>query len=177
MEITAFNESKELMDWITLDTRVHPELTRDVVVKRIKRAWIPEVALITPIDKGAQIGDTKARAASRKEKAEYRYKMFKLAQEVRYKHAAGIEIHEICSRYKLSKSQVSKMVSKCEWYNIHWEGFQDPLRVGPKGQPKSMWREEEDPDEKIELKESPSPNVGGGSTVPKTGVKRPKKGT
>lgn len=128
MEITAFNESKDIMEWITSDNRIHPEVTRDVLSKRIKRGEIPEVALITPVVKGAGAGDTKARKKARQEKFDARYKMFKLAQEVRYKHAAGIEVYEICSRYNLSKSQVEKMASKNEWYNIHWEGFKDPIR-------------------------------------------------
>ena len=43
------------------DTRVHQSLSRDVVVKRIKRGWIPEIAVTKGIADEAKAGDTKLR--------------------------------------------------------------------------------------------------------------------
>lgn len=125
MIIAAFNESKDLMDWLC-DTRIHPEVSRDVLVKRIKRGWIPEVALTTPVIKGSQAGDDKARKRAREEKMKHRFKMFRVAQNVRLKNAAGVEHKDIMDRYNISKSQVEKMVTKNEYYNVHWEGTRIP---------------------------------------------------
>lgn len=125
MIIAAFNESKDMMDWLE-DIRVHPEISRDVLVKRIKRGWIPEVALTTPVIKGSQSGDDKARKRAREDKMKHRFKMFRVAQNVRLKNAAGVEHKDIMKRYDLSRSQVEKMVTKNEYYNIHWSGTQTP---------------------------------------------------
>lgn len=125
MIIAAFNDSKDLMDWLE-DTRIHPELSRDVLVKRIKRGWIPEVALTTPVIKGSQVGDDKARKKARMDKMKHRFKMFRVAQDVRRKVSSGVEHRDVMKRYDLSKSQVEKMVTKNEYYNVHWEGSSVP---------------------------------------------------
>lgn len=121
MEImTAFGESKTLADWLIGDSRVNPELTMDVLKKRHKRNWVGEVALTTPVIKGARIGDSTARKNARLDKIKYRFKMFRLAQDVRRRHGAGVEIKDLCERYGLSKSQVEKIVGMNEWANYHW---------------------------------------------------------
>lgn len=126
MLVEAFQESKELIDWITLDHRVHCELTFSAVAKRIKRGWVPELALTTPIVKGARKGDTKQRVKAREDKLRHMAKMFRLAQLVREKHEKGVEVLELQNRYALSKSQVEKIVSKNEHYNIHWRNRNIP---------------------------------------------------
>lgn len=127
MEICAFNnECKDIMDWITNDKRVHPEVTYDVLKKRIKRGWVPELALTTPVIKGNLTGDSRARKKAREDKMVYRFKMFRLAQEIRRKHGQGVEQKEIMDRYAVSKSQVEKAVSKSEWFNVHFEGASVP---------------------------------------------------
>lgn len=127
MEIMmAFGESKTLIDWLVGDSRVNPELTMDVLKKRSKRLWVGEVALTTPVIKGARVGDSAARKKSRKDKMGYRYKMFRKAQDVRRRHASGVEMKDLCDRYDLSKSQVEKIVSLNEWANYHWLGTGSP---------------------------------------------------
>lgn len=125
MEITAWGETKEIMDFLN-DVRVHPSLTRDVLVKRIKRGFIPEIALTKGVCDEARIGDTKARRKSREQKNKYRAKMFMLAQEIRRKYNVGVESDELQRRYGLSKSQIEKFISGNEYYNIHWAGSNIP---------------------------------------------------
>lgn len=125
MQITVWGQEKEIMDVLS-DTRIHPALTRDVIVKRIKRGEIPEIALTRGVCDEAKAGDTKLRKKAREEKMEQRVKMFLLAQEVRRKHQMGVEIPDLQQRYQLSKSQVEKIISKNEWFNIYWEGSNIP---------------------------------------------------
>ena len=125
MEINAFGEIKEVMDWL-LDSRIHPECNRDVLVKRLKRSWVPEKALTTPVIKPFGTGDTKARRKAREDKLEHRAKMFMVAQDIRKKYNQGVDSIDLQKRYQLSKSQVEKIVTKNEWYNIHWEGTKVP---------------------------------------------------
>lgn len=125
MEITAFNETKDLLDWLE-DARCHEEVTRDVLVKRVKRKWLPEQAISYPVIKGNLSGDSKQRRKAREEKMNHRAKMFLLAQEVRKKHDSGVEMVDIQQRYQLSKSQVEKFISKNEWYNLHWANSRVP---------------------------------------------------
>lgn len=126
MEISAFSETKELMDWL-LDDRINPEVNRDVLVKRLKRSWVPEKAITTPVIKGEFLsGDTKARRKAREDKLEHRAKMFMVAQDIRKKYNQGVDSIDLQKRYQLSKSQVEKIVTKNEWYNIHWEGTRVP---------------------------------------------------
>ena len=121
----AWGQAKDLMDWLE-DQRIHPEITRDVLVKRIKRGWVPEDALTTPVIKGAAVGDSKTRIKAREEKMLHRARMFVLGQTVRRKYNAGVDVATLMERYTLSKSQVEKIVSKNEHYNIHWEGNKIP---------------------------------------------------
>lgn len=125
MQITAWGEQKEIIDFLN-DVRVNPSVTRDVVVKRIKRGWIPEIALTKGVCDEAKLGDTKVRRQAREEKNLYRTEMFLLAQEVRRKYNAGVESVDIQNRYKISKSQVEKFISGNEYYNIHWAGTNVP---------------------------------------------------
>jgi hypothetical protein len=118
--MTAFGESKTLIDWLIGDSRVNPELTMDVLKKRHKRSWVGEVALTTPVIKGNRIGDSKLRKSARMEKLKYRYKMFRIAQDVRRRHGLGVEIKDLADRYQISRSQVEKMISMNEWANYHW---------------------------------------------------------
>ena len=120
-----WGKEKEVMD-ILEDARIHPLVTRDVIVKRIKRGWIPEIAVTRGVADETKAGDTKVRKAAREEKMEQRIKMFLLAQEVRRKHNAGVEIPDLQHRYQLSKSQVEKFISKNEYYNIFWDGNNVP---------------------------------------------------
>lgn len=125
MLITAWGQEKDLMDFLN-DTRVHPAVTRDVVVKRIKRGEIPEVALTKGVADENKVGDTKLRRKAREVKAEERCRMFLLAQEVRRKHNNGVEIIELQQRYQLSRSQVEKFISGNEYFNVHWSGSNIP---------------------------------------------------
>lgn len=125
MEISAFGETKEIMDWLE-DLRCNPEINRDVLVKRLKRNWIPEKAINFPVIKGVLSGDTKARRKAREDKLEHRAKMFMVAQDIRKKYNQGVDSIDLQKRYQLSKSQVEKIVTKNEWYNIHWEGTRVP---------------------------------------------------
>ena len=125
MEISAFGETKEIMDWLE-DSRVNPECNRDVLVKRLKRSWVPEKAITYPVIKGVGAGDTKARRKAREDKLEHRAKMFMVAQDIRKKYNQGVDSIDLQKRYQLSKSQVEKIVTKNEWYNIHWEGTRVP---------------------------------------------------
>lgn len=125
MQITAWGTEKELMDFLS-DSRVHPLVTRDVVVKRLKRGWLPEISLTKGIADEGGAGDTTMRREARKEKMEQRIKMFLLAQEVRRKHSSGVEIADLQHRYQLSKSQVEKMISGSEYFNLHWSGSNIP---------------------------------------------------
>lgn len=125
MEISAWGETKSIYDFLN-DVRIHPSITRDVLVKRIKRGFIPEIALTKGVCDEARLGDTKVRRKAREEKALYRTEMFLLAQEVRRKYNAGVESVDIQQRYNLSKSQVEKFISGNEYYNIHWAGSNIP---------------------------------------------------
>lgn len=125
MEITVWGETKEVMDVLS-DTRVHPSLSRDVVVKRIKRGWIPEIAVTKGIADEAKAGDTKLRRQAREEKFTQIIKMFLLAQEIRRKHNSGVEIPDLQHRYQLSKNQIEKFISKNYYWNIYWEGNNVP---------------------------------------------------
>lgn len=125
MRITAWGDEKEIMDFLD-DVRIEPSLTRDVIVKRIKRGVIPEIALTKGVCDENKAGDTKARRDARKEKLTQRAKMFLLAQEVRKKYQQGVDQADIMSRYQISKSQFEKFVSGNEYYNIHWAGSSVP---------------------------------------------------
>jgi len=125
MMITAWGDTKELLEFLD-DFRVHPSVTRDSVVKRLKRHEIPELALTKPVCGEAKSGDTNLRIKARKEKTAYRVKMFLLAQEVRRKSDMGVEHSEIQKRYQISKSQCEKIISKNEWYNAHWQNMNVP---------------------------------------------------
>jgi len=125
MEITLWGKTTTVNDALS-DTRVHPLITRDVIVKRIKRGFLPEIAVTKGVADEAKAGDTKVRKAAREEKMEQRIKMFLLAQEVRRKHNAGVEIPDLQHRYQLSKSQVEKFISGNEYVNAHWLGISVP---------------------------------------------------
>lgn len=125
MMASVWGDEKEVMD-ILHDTRVHPLLSRDVLVKRLKRGWIPEIAVTKGLADEAKAGDTKIRRQARQEKFEQIIKMFLLAQEVRRKHNSGVEIPDLQHRYNLSKSQVEKFISKNEYFNVYWEGSNIP---------------------------------------------------
>jgi hypothetical protein len=125
MIIEAFGNKKDVMDWLN-DVRINPEVTRDVLVKRFKRGDLPEEAITTPVNRGASIGDTKQRIKARAEKTLRRVKMFKLAQRVRREYDNGVAIEEIMERHGLSKSQVTKIGTKMEWFNCHWSGGRTP---------------------------------------------------
>jgi len=125
MVICAWGEEKEVVDFLN-DTRVHPGVTRDVVVKRIKRGFIPEIALSKGVCDEPRAGDTKLRKKAREEKTEQRVRMFLLAQEVRRKHQMGVEMADIQQRYQISKSQAEKFISGNEYYNIWWAGNNIP---------------------------------------------------
>mgnify|MGYP003538868323 FL=1 len=120
-----WGQEKEVMD-ILNDTRVHPSITRDVIVKRLKRGWLGEIAVTKGVADEAKAGDTRVRREAREQKMEQRIKMFLLAQEVRRKHNSGVEIPDLQHRYQLSKSQVEKFISGSEYYNIHWGGTNIP---------------------------------------------------
>lgn len=120
-----WGQEKEVMD-ILNDTRIHPSVTRDVIVKRLKRGWLPEIAATKGVADEAKAGDTRVRREAREQKMEQRIKMFLLAQEVRRKHNSGVEIPDLQHRYQLSKSQVEKFISGSEYYNIHFAGSNIP---------------------------------------------------
>jgi hypothetical protein len=107
MNIQAFGADKAVEDWLE-DSRVHPEITRDILVKRTKRGWLGERALTTPVIKGARPTDSKVRAKARAEKEAYRYAMFCKAQKVRRSAARGSDVSDLMARYKISKSQAEK---------------------------------------------------------------------
>jgi len=125
MLITAWGDQKDVMDFLE-DLRVEPSLTRDVIVKRIKRGILPEIALTKGVCDENKAGDTKNRRKARQEKTEIRVKMFLLAQEVRKKYNQGVDQEDIMSRYQISKSQFEKFISGNEYYNIHWAGSSVP---------------------------------------------------
>ena len=125
MLITAWGDQKDIMDFLE-DLRIEPSLTRDVVVKRIKRGVLPEIALTKGVCDENKAADTKGRRKAREEKVEIRVKMFLLAQEVRRKYNQGVEQEDIMSRYQISKSQFEKFISGNEYYNIHWAGSNIP---------------------------------------------------
>lgn len=125
MEISAWGETKTVMDFLN-DTRIEPSLTRDVIVKRIKRGERPEIALTKGVCDEAKAGDTKKRREAREQKMEQRARMFLLAQEVRKKYELGLESAEIMNRYDISKSQFEKFISGNEYYNVHWSGNSVP---------------------------------------------------
>lgn len=125
MIVEAFGQKKDVMDWLE-DVRVHPEVTRDVLVKRWKRGWSGEECITTPVNRGAAVGDTKQRIKAREDKMKLRVKFFKLAQKVRSQYDNGVAVEEIMDRYGMSKSAVLKIGAKLEWYNIHWSGSRTP---------------------------------------------------
>lgn len=125
MRITAWGDEKEIMDFLD-DIRIEPSLTRDVIVKRIKRGVLPEIALTKGVCDENKAGDTKARRDARKEKLTQRAKMFLIAQEVRKKYQQGVDQADIMSRYQISKSQFEKFISGNEYYNIWWAGSNIP---------------------------------------------------
>lgn len=127
MKIVAWGEEKDVMDFLE-DGRVDPSLTRDVIVKRIKRGEVPEYALTKPVCEENKAGDTKKRRERRKEKFEQRTRMFLLAQEVRKRYDAGADALDTRERYEISKSQYEKFISGNEYYNIHWKGSSVPER-------------------------------------------------
>ena len=107
-----------------LDARCHPELDYDSLRKRLKRGGplsIPEMALITPIIKGAGRGDTKERIRDRNLKSKERYKGFVLAQKVREKHAAGVDRAEIRERFDITENYLAKIISGQVYFNGHWQ--------------------------------------------------------
>ena len=123
MMVEAWGETKTIQDWL-LDHRVNPEVTYDVLRRRIKRGGgmaIPEVAITYPVIKGAQKGDTKARVEDRKRKQKERYKKFVVAKKVRERYNAGVEKAEIKERFSLTESQYQKIISHMEFFNIHWD--------------------------------------------------------
>lgn len=125
ISITAWGETKSIMDFLS-DPRIEPSLTRDVIVKRIKRGMVPEIALTKGVCDESRAGDTRKRREARDEKLEQRVRMFLLAQEVRKKYEAGVEGPDIMERYDISKSQYEKFISGNEYYNIHWGGTNVP---------------------------------------------------
>lgn len=126
MIIEAFGSKKGIMEWLD-DPRIHPEITRDVLVKRIRRSkWDHERALTTPVMKGARKGDTKLRIEARKDKMKRHVRMFKMAQKVRREYDNGLMVEEIMDRHGISKSQVNKISAKMEWYNTHWSNSRTP---------------------------------------------------
>lgn len=121
--ITAWGEDKSIMDWLA-DVRCHPELTYDVLRRRLQRGGefsISEIALTTPVIKGAQAGDTKARVEDRRKKEMERYKGFVLAKKVRERYNAGVDRAEIRERFDISEGQLQKIISGQMYYNIHWD--------------------------------------------------------
>ena len=121
--ISCFGEIKDIMGWLS-DVRCHPEISYDVLRKRLKRGGpisIPEVAITTPVIKGSQRGDTAARIRSRKLKIRERYKGFVLAKKVREKYDSGIDRAEIRNRFDITEGFLQKIISKQYYWNIHWE--------------------------------------------------------
>lgn len=120
--IEAFGELKTPMDWIC-DSRVNPELSWDVLRKRLNRGGglsIPEVAITTPVIKGAQRGDTAQRTRDRQLKAKERYKGFVLSQKVRERYEAGVDKADIKQRFDLTESLFNKIIGLQCFYNFHW---------------------------------------------------------
>lgn len=121
--ITCFGDHKEIMGWLA-DLRCHPEISYDVLRKRLKRSGplsIPEMAITTPVIKGAQRGDTAARTRDRKLKIKERYKGFVLAKKVREKYDAGVDRADIKQRFDITEGFLQKIISKQYYWNIHWE--------------------------------------------------------
>jgi len=129
--ITAFGgECKTIMEWLD-DKRCHPEVTYDVLRRRLSRPSglaIPEIALTTPVCKGSQVGDNKQRVKDRKLKERERYKMFVLCQNVRHKYEAGVDKKDIKERYDITESMYNKIVARQYGYNWAW-GDLPPGRV------------------------------------------------
>ncbi len=123
MLIEAWGDTKTVQEWLA-DNRVHPELTYDALRRRLKRGGemsIPEIALTTPVIKGAQKGDTKVRINERERKSKERYKNFVIAQKVRERYNNGVDKADIKQRFGLTESAYQKIISHTEWWNIHWE--------------------------------------------------------
>jgi hypothetical protein len=121
--IEAWGEVKSLQDWLR-DARCNPELTYDVLRRRIGRPGemsIPEIAITFPVIGGAMKGDTKERVRDRHLKAKERYKGFILAQKVREKYAAGVDRAEIRDRFDISENYLQKIISQQVYFNAHWE--------------------------------------------------------
>ena len=132
MIITAWNEAKDLVDWINNDFRVHPELTYDDVRKRLKRSGplsIPEMALTTPVIKGAQKGDTKARIKDRRRKQRERYKNFALAKKVRERYSRGVDREDIKARFGIKENFLQKIISNLIYCNVHWLSLDGTTKV------------------------------------------------
>jgi hypothetical protein len=121
--IKSWEEEKTVLEWLA-DFRCHPEMNYDSLRKRLKRGGplsIPEMALTTPVIKGAQVGDTKLRVKERETKAVERYKGFVLAQKVRERYDKGVERSEIKERFDISENTLQKIISKQYFWNIHWD--------------------------------------------------------
>jgi hypothetical protein len=132
MIVTSWGIDRTIQEWLA-DNRIHPEITYDVIRRRLKRGGelsIPEIALTTPVIKGAQKGDTKARTMERKRKAKERYKNFVTAQKVRERYNNGMDKADIKHRFGLTESAYQKIISNTEWWNIHWEACR-PGQVPP----------------------------------------------
>jgi hypothetical protein len=128
--ITSWGISKSLMEWLD-DARCNPEVTYDVLRRRIMRSGplsIPEIALNTPVIKSASPRDTAARIKDRKLKQKERYKMFVLCQNVRHKYDAGVDKKDIKERYDITESMYNKIVARQYGYNWAW-GDLPPGRV------------------------------------------------
>lgn len=119
MKINAFSEEKDIMDWLE-DPRIHPEINRDVLSKRVRDGWIPEKALTTPVIKGIGLKDTKERQAARQAKQLQRAELFALAYRVRRQYNMGLEVKELAHKFGLTHNMVEKIASKNAYYNIHW---------------------------------------------------------
>lgn len=88
----------------------------DLVVKRLKLGYSLEEALNTPRDKFRP-----TRSAERKlrqqQRAEQRNRQFIEANSIRADRAKGLTIKELMSKYRRSKTYVSKVINKVLWYN------------------------------------------------------------
>lgn len=116
-------ELKDIMGWLS-DLRCSPEMSYDVLRRRLKRPGplsIPEIALTTPVIRGAQRGDTALRVKSRKLKMKERYKGFVLAKKVREKHESGVDRADIRNRFDITEGFLQKIISRQYYWNQWWE--------------------------------------------------------
>lgn len=123
--VESWGEVKTVMEWLD-DKRCHPEVTYDVLRRRLSPSRpgplsIPEMALITPVIKGASKADSKQRIHDRKLKQRERYKMFVLCQAVRAKYNSGVDKADIKQRYDLTESMYNKIIAKQYGYNWAWD--------------------------------------------------------